>query len=318
MANTDYGTDGLLATTLKKYIPTLADNVFSSKPLLWILKNAGRVVNVDGGEKIVQPLMYAESPNVGSYQGSDVFTTDANTGISAAEFPFRQFYGLFSITGIERAKNSGRQALLKLLDSRAKQLEMSMSERLEAMLFGDGSGNAGKDFYGLGAIIDSSNPSWGNLGGIDRSTYSYWSAQETAVGAANVTLAGMATMYNDCSEGVDQPSNIIATQNGYEAYEALLTDNIRYKDTEMGDAGFQNLLFKGAPITFSPNVTAQEMLFLNVKYLELNSLASVWFKPSEMLQPTNQDAFYKHLLCYGNLTVSNCKRQGKLTGLDDG
>jgi hypothetical protein len=314
VANTDYGTDGLLATTLKKYIPTLADNVFSSKPLLWILKQGGRVVNVDGGEKIVQPLMYAEAPNVGSYQGSDVFATDANTGISAAEFPIRQFYGLFSITGIERAKNSGKQALLKLLTARAKQLEMSMSERLEAMLYGDGTGNANKDFFGLGAVIEVSNPSWGNLGGIDRDTFAYWQAQETDENGSLV-IATMATTYNNCSEGVDQPSNIISTQDAYEQYEVLLEDQVRYTDTKMGDAGFQNLLFKGAPMTFSPNVTTGEMLFLNIKYLELNSLAGVWFKPSDLLQPTNQDAFYKHLLCYGNLTVSNCSRQGKIYGI---
>lgn len=318
MANTDYGTDGLIATTLKNYRSRLEDNVFTSKPLLWILKTGGRVVDQEGGEKIVQPLMYAEAPNKGSYSGSDVFQTNDNDGISAAEFPWKQYYGLLSIEGIEIAKNKGRAALLKLLQTRVTQLEMTISEQMEAMLYGDGSGNAGKDFYGLGAIIDSSNPSWGNLGGIDRSTYTYWQAQETDVGASNLALADMRTMYNDTSEGNDHPSNILTTQAAFEAYEGLLTSNIRYEDTAMGDAGFQNLMFKGAPITFSPNVTAGEMLFLNIKYLELSSLSGVWFKPSDLMQPTNQDVYYKNLLCYGNLTVSNCKRQGKLTGIDNG
>lgn len=318
MANPDFGTDGLIATTLKKYRSRLEDNVFTSKPLLWILRTGGRVVNVDGGTHIVQPLLYAEAPNRGSYSGSDVFQTNPNTGISSAEYPWRQFYGLLSIEGIELAKNKGRAALLKLLDSRIKQLEMTISEQLEAMLFGDGSGNAGKDFIGIGAIIDSSNPSWGNLGGIDRSTNAYWQAQETDVGVNNLALSQMRTMYNDASEGNDQPSNLIATQAGYEAYEGLLQANVRHEDVRMGDAGFQNLMFKGAPLTFSPNVTAGEMLFMNIKYLELNSLAGVWFQPSDLMQPTNQDVYYKHLLLYGNLTASNCRRQGKLTGIDNG
>lgn len=318
MANTDYGTDGLLATTLKHYIPKLEDNAFSSKPLLWVLRNSGSIVNQDGGEKIVQPLIYAEAPNKGSYSGTDTFSTASNTGISAAEFPWKQYYGLVYFEGIELAKNQGKSALLRLLDARLKQLELTISEQMEAMLFGDGSGNAGKDWYGLAAIIDSSNPSWGNLGGIDRSTYSYWQANETDVGANNLALSQMVTMYNDCSEGNDHPTNIFTTQNAFEAYEALVQADQRFLDSKMGDAGFQNLMFKGAPITFSSNVQSQVMYFINTKYIDLVKLSDVWFKPTDMQRPVNQDVSYKALLSYGNLVASNCKRQGKLTGIDDG
>ena len=94
MANTTYGTDGLIATTLKHYIKTLEDNIFTSQVLLWILKTAGRVVNIQGGTHIVQPLLYAGANNKGSYSGADTFTTLANTGISAAEFPWRQLMRL--------------------------------------------------------------------------------------------------------------------------------------------------------------------------------------------------------------------------------
>jgi hypothetical protein len=313
MSNATYGTDGLLATTLKAYRPTLEDNVFTSKILLWILKNAGSIESQDGGEKIVQPLMYAEAPNKGSYEGSDVFNTADNTGISAAEFPWRQYYGLFSITGIEKAKNSGKSALLKLVKARLLQLEMTIAEQMEVMFFGDGSGNGQKDWYGLGAIVDSSNPAWGNLGGIDRSANSYWQSYESALGGA-LTLAAMSTAYNTTSEGADHPSNILTTQTLYEAYETLVVAKLQLEDTKMGDAGFQNLLFKGAPMAFSANVTSGDVLFLNMQYIKLTKLGNVWFQPSEMMQPTNQDAFYQHLLCYGNMNVSNCKRQGKITG----
>lgn len=316
MSNTTYGTDGLIATTLKHYIKTLEDNIFTSQVLLWILKTAGRVVNIQGGTHIVQPLLYAGANNKGSYSGADTFTTEANTGISAAEFPWRQYYGLFSIEGIERAKNQGAPAIIRLLEARLKQLEMTISEEMEAMLFGDGSGNAQKDFYGLGAIIDSSNPAWGNFGGIDRSVAAnaYWKATETAVDTV-MTLAHMSTLYNDVSNGKDQPTNMLTTQTLYEKYEGLVQANLRHEQTKMGDAGFQNLMFKGAPLAFSDNVTSGELLAINIKYITLNTLSGVWFKPSELAQPTNQDVFYKHLLCYGNLVASNCKRQGKATGL---
>lgn len=323
MPNSAYGTDGLLATTLKRYRPKLEDNVFSSKPLLWALRAAGRIKNESGGEKIVVPLIYAEAPNVGSYEGADVFATAANTGISAAEYPWKQYYGLVSFEGIELAKNQGPAKLLSLLEARLQQAELTIAENLDEMLFDDGAGNGGKDFYGLAAIISASDPSWGDLGGIDRTANAYWRAQtKTSTVAHTLALADMANVYNSASEGNDHPTNIFTTQTAFEAYEALLTPNLRYQDAAMGDAGFQNLMYKGAPIafdTYAGVATSTEgdapMWFVNMKYITLQTLSGVWFEPSDMLQPTNQDVFYKHLKCYGNLVTSNASRQGVLYNL---
>ena len=125
----------------------------------------------------------------------------------------------------------------------------------------------------------------------------------------------MATLYNSVSVGNDQPSIIITTQDVYEDYEALLTDQIRYTDTDVADAGFQNLMFKGAPVTFDGACTSQVMYMLNTKYLQLVGHSDTWFKPTPFVRPTNQDAVYSQILSYGNLTCSNRARQGKLTGV---
>lgn len=318
MANPNYSE--ILATTLKNYRAKLEDNVFGAKVLLWVLKSTGSIVNKDGGTHIVVPLIYAGAPNVGSYSDDDVFATAANGGISAAEFTWAQYYGLVSFTGIELSKNKGREQLLSLMKSRLQQVELTMADGINTMLWGDGSGNSGKDFMGIAGIVSASDPSVGDLGGIDRATYTYWRASTKAATTVNtLALADMSNIYNTASSGKDHPNVVISTQTGFEKYEALLQPNVRYEDTEMGDAGFQNLLFKGAPVAFdddADSATTTEadapMWFLNTNYLELNTLDNKWFTPSDMLQPTNQDAFYKHLVCYGQLTVSNCKRQGVL------
>jgi len=325
MANPNYGTTGLIATTIERWIPTLIEQIFTSKPLLWSLDRAGAVQDEPGGTSIVQPLIYGESPNVGSYADYDVFSTDPNDGISAAEFPWRQFYGLLHISGIEMAMNSGEEAILNLLESRGKQLQLSMSEEIERQLFSDGSGNSGKDFDGIGAIGSDVDPSWGDLGGIDRATYPYWQSftKDHAGAGATGLLAGMRNVYNTVSEGNEHPNLLLGTQEAFEVYEGELIDQARYTDMEMADGGFQNLLFKGAPFTFDAYAdfaftdaavaTAEDPIwFLNLDYLHLKKLASVWFKPTDMQAPTNQDAYYKSLLCYGNLTVSNASRQGVL------
>jgi len=320
MANPNYSE--ILATTLKNYRAKLEDNVFGAKVLLWVLKSTGSIVNKDGGTHIVVPLIYAGAPNVGSYSDDDVFATAANGGISAAEYTWAQFYGLVSFTGIELSKNKGKEQLLSLMKARLQQVELTMADELNLMLWKDGSGNSGKDFMGLAGIISASDPSVGDLGGIDRTANAYWRASTKAATSANtLALADMSNIYNTASSGKDHPNVIISTQTGFEKYEALLQPNVRYEDTEMGDAGFQNLLFKGAPVAFDEDADAMSgtvteanapMWFLNTNYIELNTLDSKWFTPSDMLQPTNQDAFYKHLVCYGQLTASNCKRQGVL------
>ena len=319
MSNATYGTTGLLATTLKNYTPKLEDNIFGAKVLLWILKNSGSIVNIAGGEAIVKPLVYAANTNVGSYEDTDVFSTAVNVGISAAEYPWKQFYGLVHFTGIELAKNSSREALLSLFAARMEQVELSMAESINAMLWDDGNSNSGKDFMGLGGIIDASDPAGGDLGGIDASN-TYWRATEKSASSGNtLTLADMRVVYNTISSGRDHPTNLVTTQTGFEAYEALLIGQARYEDMKMVDGGFQNFMFKGAPIAFDDDCeewagdTAESPMWMfNTKYLELVKLAGVWFSPSELLQPTNQDAFYKHLLCYGNLITTNRSRHGVL------
>ena len=85
---------------------------------------------------------------------------------------------------------------------------------------------------------------------------------------------------------------------------------IRYTDTDMADGGFQNLLFKGAPVTFDDGCASGQVVFLNTKYLQLVAHSDVWFKPTPFVRPTDQDAVYSQLLCYGQLTCSNRARQG--------
>lgn len=123
----------------------------------------------------------------------------------------------------------------------------------------------------------------------------------------------MRTAYNTASEGNDHPTNVFTTQTLFEKYEALIATNQRFEDPKMADAGFQNLMFKGAPIAFDTYVASGTMLFVNMKYIQLAKLNDVWFKASDFLQPTNQDVVYKHIKCYGNLIITNRKRHGALT-----
>ena len=303
--------DEILTTTLNKYVPKLVENIFSARPLFYALTNSSTMRTVSGGAKIVVPIIYGTNSTAGSYSGTDTISTTAQTGISAAEYDWGQYAATVTINGMEEAKNNGEAQIIDLLEGKIFQTQETIIENMNTMFYGDGSLNSGKDWEGIAGLVDSA----GTVGNIDPTGAGngFWASSETAVGGA-LTTAAMATMYNNVSVGNDQPTIILTTQTLYEKYETLLTSNIRYTDTDMADAGFQNLMFKGAPVTFDGSCASGVVYFLNTKYLQLVRHSDVWFKPTPFVRPTNQDAVFSQILCYGQLTCSNRARQGKLTG----
>ena len=298
----------ILSTTLKNYVPKLADNVFTARPLFYALTNGQTIRRISGGAKIVVPIIYGTNSTAASYSGDEALSTTAQTGITAAEYDWKQYAATVTITGIEEAKNNGEAEIIDLLEGKVMQTEETIIQNMNEMFYGDGTGNSNKDWIGLDLIVGKPNTA---LGGIDPTDAgnSWWKSDEHDMDGA-LTVKQMGTTYNNVSVGNDQPTIVIGTQALYESYEALLEPNLRYTDTKVADAGFQNLLFKGAPVTFDDDVTAGEIFFLNTKYLRLVAHTETWFQTTPFVRPTNQDARYAQILCYGELTCSNRARQG--------
>ncbi len=305
-ANSNF--DALLSTTLANYRDQLTDNIFTARPLTYSLMEKGRIRMVNGGTKIVEPLIYGLNDTIGSYSGYDTIALTPQTGISAAEFEWKQYAASISISGIEEAKNNGEQEIINLLEAKIMQAEESMREGFNTMFFADGTGNSSKDWNGLGNLVEANN----TVGNIDSSAYTWWNSYEENTSTA-LTLAQMSTAYNSVSVGNDHPDTLLTTQTLFEKYEALLQPQLRYTDTKTADAGFQNLLFKAAPVMYDTGCTAGTFYFLNSKYLTLVGHTSKCFDQTAFIRPEDLDARYALIMCYGNLTVRNRAKQGKLT-----
>jgi hypothetical protein len=302
--------DALLSTTLANYRSQLTDNVFTARPLTYTLMDKGRIRMLNGGTKIVEPLIYGQNSTVASYSGYDSLALTPQEGISAAEYDWKQYAASIAISGIEEAKNNGEQEIINLLEAKIMQAEESMRESFNQMFFADGTGNSGKDWNGLGNLVETGN----TVGGINSATSGneFWRSYEENTATA-LTLAQMSTAYNSVSVGNDHPDTLLTTQTLFEKYEALLQPNLRYTDTKTADAGFQNLLFKAAPVMYDVHCTAGVFYFLNSKYITLVGHSNKWFSQTEFIKPEDTDARYALIMCYGNLTVRNRAKQGKLT-----
>jgi hypothetical protein len=310
--------DAILSTTLANYRDQLTDNVFTARPLTYHLMDKGRIRMVNGGTKIVEPLIYGQNSTVKPYSGYDTIDLTPQAGISAAEFDWKQYAASIAISGIEEAKNNGEQEVINLLEAKIMQAEESLREGFNRMFFGDGTDtlgsggtNSGNSWNGLGNLIESGN----TVGGINSASgqgNDWWrSYEENTAGA--LTLAQMTTAYNSVSVGNDHPDMVLTTQTLFEKYESLLIPQLRYTDTNTANAGFQNLLFKSAPVTYDAHCPSGNVYFVNSKYISLVGHSQKWFANTPFVRPENMDARYALIMCYGNLTVRNRAKQGKLT-----
>jgi len=312
--------NALFSTTLQNYQPTLVDNIFKDLVLLNHLNSGGRVVMEEGGTQIVEPVLYEENSTAASYSGYDNIALTPQDGITSAIYDWKQIAASIAISGIEEAQNRGTEAIIKLLNAKIMQAEMSIKSLVNGQLLSsnDGTGGTAKEFNGIGGFAGSLNTA---IGGIDAATNTWWNPTiQSSIQGQTLSLINMANTYNNASKGNDTPDLIITTEQLFSKYESLLTPNVRYQDVSKANAGFQNLMFKQTPVVFDlampgNQVSNASMYFLNSKYLKLTGMNGHWWTTTPFQQGTvaQKDARYAIVLAYGQLTCSNRARQGYLS-----
>ena len=308
--------DAIDALTRKKYIPELIDAFFQSTPLLRRLRE--RQETYDGGPKIVQPLIYGELAYGKSYTFYDTLQYDQNIPITAAEFEPKNLVQPFIISRDEERRNSGSDTqVLNLLDSKFQIARRTLVKMFATQLFSNGTGNGGKDITGLAAAVSDS----GTYGGINRSEYAWWKSRVDANSgtARALTLDMMLKMFINISEGEDQPNLIVCDPKTWAVYHNLVQGKVTMNTDEvqrMASWGFNTLEFRGKPVVEDPYCPAGTMFFLNLRYLQLRVDSGTNFYVTKSRQADNMIAFKKEILWSGNLTCSNCKRQGVIKDID--
>jgi hypothetical protein len=318
-ANTNYS--DIVATTLEARSGTIADNVTKNNALLALMKQKGRQRTVGGGRTIVEELSFAENANGGSYSGYDTLPTAAQDVISAAEFNWKQYAVPVTISGLEELQNAGKEQVIDLLEGRTGVAEATMANLLCVGLYGDGTGNGGKNLTGLDAAVPQ-DPTTGTYGGINRATWTFWRSQLAAIGgaptAANIQ-GYMNTLWASCTRGKDKPDIISAGNNAWLAYLASLQPLQRFTDSNMANLGFDNIKFMSAPVVLDGGIggaaTSNDMYFLNTSYLSFRPHKARNMVPiGGKRVATNQDATVQILGWAGNLTCSGAQFQGRLKG----
>lgn len=313
------GLSEIVTTTLRNRSGTLADNVTENNALLRELKKQGNVKPARGGRTIVQELEYAENGTFQRYSGYETLNIAPSDVFTAAEFDWKQYAVAVSISGLEEVQNSGEEAIIDLLESRINNAEKTMLNNLASDVYSDGTASGGKQIGGLQLLIADS-PATGTVGGIDRASWTFWRNQvfdatsDGSATSATTIQSNMNKAWLETKRGNDVPNLIVADDVYFQFYWNSLQAIQRIQQVSSGQAGYQELMFMGAPVIADGaqggNCPASHMYFLNTKYIYLRPYPGRDMKPlGDDRFSINQDAMVKLIGWTGNMTMANAKLQ---------
>ena len=341
MAFANSNVTDIIATTIQERSGVLADNVTNNNAVLRRLKAKGNVRPFSGGNVILEEIMYADPTmiNANSYSGYELINISPNSPISAPSFNIVQYAGAVTMSGLEMLQNSGRNAIIDLMEGRMKVAEAELQNRMDYDIYQDGTGNAGKNIVGLALAIPD-DPTTGTYGGISRSSFNFWRSQffrgvtdgGSTVSAANIQQY-MTTLALRCVRGNNKPDLWVGDATYFGFYVNSLQAIQRITSEDGGGtagAGFPSLKFYGGgmaadvvmgggisgPVSstqLTSGATSAHMWALNTDYIFFRPHKDRNFVPiGGERQAVNQDAVVKLIGWAGNMTSSGPQFSGVL------
>lgn len=317
----------IISTSIQSRTGELRDNLTQNNIILKRLEEKGNMVTFEGGNVILEELFYSDpvTDNANSYSGYELINISPDSPLTASQWQIKQYAASISISGLEEIQNSGREKIIDLLSGRMKVSEARLMNRISTDLYGDGTGNGGKNVDGLANIV-SATPNTGVVGGIDASVWAFWRNKVqsgTTITATNIQQA-MTSLTIQQRRMSDAPDLGLMDNNFFTLYTNSL-QAIQRVNTTNGDvtagSGFPGLMFYGAGARMTIEIAngaftqspANRFWSLNTDYLHWRPHAKRNMVPSDKKSSINQDAEVQLLLFAGNLTCSNRFLQGVLT-----
>lgn len=329
----------ILTTTQDKMAPILVDTVLNSNIFAGkMLKKAKKW----SGEKMKFPVKTSKNTTGASFSGFDTLSTSATNNRVNMEYSPKNYSIAVALPLDELSVNATEEKIIDLASVEVQSAALDMADDIGTLFWADGTGNGGKDFLGLGAIVDDGS-SVATIGGLSRSTYPTLAGTVTA-SSGTISLAKLRTLYNAVSSGSVRPTSAYCTEAVFGFYESLLqpqehimkTDSVM-KNGMVGGTGFSTLFYQGIPIFADEKATSGAFVFLNENFvdwyalpfaqtkpiqykaqidgLDSSSVMGLGFSWSDWIIPSNQAAVVGHVYLAGELLTTDPKRHGKLTGI---
>jgi hypothetical protein len=226
-------------TTIHEYIRDEEVNIIRNRKLLAMLKERGRITFNHSGDIMDWKVRYKRAPMQG-YADTDTLTFSRRNRWQTAQLDWRGYSATDSMTKMERLKNKGQEAIIKIASQIVESLMEDLDDQFGDELYIDGSaagntkrvhgletlfssvasantqspiGLPANTYAGLVTTLGNYGGSWSQVSGVTTwpsgtgdAHYDFWSPLPVSYTSANAGTAGWAattkTWPNTCREAL--------------------------------------------------------------------------------------------------------------------
>lgn len=272
---------------------------------------------VDGGLMIKVPLEYTTS-NSGAYGAATVINQSKKSIIDAARFRWAGVYGSNTLNLDDLTQNTGAEAVIDLTKKYMNSIIKAARVKMAADVIAAAA--TSDNINGLGDLFNTTTST--EYGSIDEDEMSDWKANviDTAEAISFEVLQKVFRQPNMGDIKDFLPNFIVTTQTLKDGYERSLHPQQRYADAKAVEAGWDNIIHKGAPIVSDTGVSTGYLYALNLNFLHLRShkdynfTKPFWKDKSVLGQP---DTITADTRWRGNLICTNRKMHVLHTNLTE-
>jgi hypothetical protein len=296
--------------------PDLIDNFYRSAPLIARLRRKDSI-KLKGGTEIRVSHIYAGFP-AGSYSRGSEFDTSTREFVTTMIFDWKFLYAPINLDVIDIDLNDSPEAVFDLVDAAMENGELSLVDEMATQIYGDGTGNAGKDLDGLANAISRSTSV--SYGGITRSATagdpgnSILAAAEDTTGGV-LSFATLNTNFGSAVQGRIKPDLLVTTQSIWNTIWERSQPSERNTAGDMRDIGYEVVRFNSADVTVDSHCPTGFIYGLNTEYWEFYVHSKWDFRFRGFMEPTNQQKQIGQLIAWCNLVCRAPRFQFVMSGI---
>lgn len=322
----------ILASTLRILARDAKDSTFRAIALLDAVQRAGNIEEVSGGSYVDIPLVLTDHSTITQlstgYESVSLAVKDVmRTGSSI----WADFTAPVVITKKEQLSNKGERAILKIAETRMKQV-VGMLRRETNKQIVAGNSTILTDLNTLNGAVSGGflhaaafGSQSGTVQGISKAAFpqSYQNQFEDASGALTINAMQQLLVQTKVFGAEGDVDILLASPNSYSAYRSLLEDNERYTSIrEMQDmSGRLALVFGGAAVYIEPSLSGVlasdgnplSQYFLNSKLFNLYTDPDAFYEVEPMQSIPGYAAMGADIMVRCQLTASSLSGLGILT-----
>lgn len=318
----------IVASTLNKTRKEVWRQIWGCHPVWYKLEKKMKRP-YDGGLNIVEILEIGENGTVAFRDPKAAIPLEETDELTRVSWSPKTISGSITIFDDDELTNNGDSAITDYTRVKINGLKAKLQKVLRTGLWAAGGENL---MDGLPAICSATNTypvadSRTQVTGILRTTAGneYWQAVVKSTtepwALTGGTDGGWQKLYNDLlnygqsagGDMTDEPDIIVTSQALFEKYEQSMLDQNPQMDADLAEAGFHNLMYKGAAVVWDPNIDdATKTYMLNTKYIDIRPHTSNAsdFNYSEMHPMETQLAKRQLVSWTGNITCVMPRKQG--------